>query len=67
MDPPPPAHAPGHLDYDPHIPTRELLNKPVERTRKGPHPVATSLRGPKGLKEAFILKQILDDPPSKRR
>lgn len=66
-DPAPPAHADGHLDYNPHgTPGSVIDSKPV-RSRRRMHPAAASLLGASGLKEAFVLKQILDEPLSKRR
>ena len=63
--PPPPAHAPGHLDYDPH----ESLGRTSAPSIQGrkPHPLVKSLQNSSGLKEALILKEILDPPRSLRR
>lgn len=58
--PPPPAHAPGHLDYSPHA-TLGGISAPSLPGRK-PHSLVNRLRSSEGLKEAVILKEILDRP-----
>ena len=63
--PPPPAHAPGHLDYDPHE-ALGGISAPSIPGRK-PHPLVKRLQSSSGLKEAVILKEILDRPVSRRR
>ena len=62
--PPPPAHAPGHLDYDPHE-SQGGTSAPSITGRK-PNPVIKRLQRSSGLKEALILKEILDPPVSRR-
>lgn len=62
--PPPPAHAPGHLDYDPH---ESLWGRSAPSiTGRKPNPVIKRLQSSSGLKEALILKEILDPPVSRR-
>ncbi len=60
QSPPPPPHAPRHLEYNPHKSTRRAGQD--NRMRKKPHPIVARLRRPGGLEEALILKEILDRP-----
>ncbi|MCH8030653.1 MAG: hypothetical protein IIB09_02375 [Bacteroidetes bacterium] len=62
--PPPPAHAPGHLDYDPHESLWGISAPSI--TGRKPNPVIKRLQSTSGLKEALILKEILDPPVSRR-
>lgn len=66
-NPTPPQHAPGHLDYNPHKTGLGTLDKPAHRKRARRHPKVATLMSPRGLRDAFVLKQILDEPLSKRR
>lgn len=62
--PPPPAHAPGHLDYDPHESPWGISAPSI--TGRKPNPVIKRLQSSSGLKKALILKEILDPPVSRR-
>ena len=55
---PPPAHAPGHLDYSPHTPLRQ----PTRRAPASTSSIVERLRRPGGLRDALILQAILDRP-----
>lgn len=63
--PPPPAHERGHLDYSPHSTLGDVAE--VSGRGRKRHPLVARLRTADGLRNAFIMKEILDRPVSRRR
>ena len=65
--PPPPAHKQGHLDYSPHASIGGTAAPQISGRSRRFHPMIARLRRADGLKEALVMKEILDRPVSRRK
>jgi hypothetical protein len=63
QDPPPPAHAPGHLDYDPH----GLRQPPTPVPPPAHASIIERLRQPGGAQDALVIQAILERPRQRSR